>query len=153
MRIIVPKEIANKLFSALKKAEDREIKGACFARFVEDDVYEIEEVYISHKIGSNFFSNLVIDYRYKRFEKAYYKKNNYDFEKHNYIGDWHSHPLFDCIPSNYDINELEEELEKSNANFLVQLIVKISFQKLIGRCFFLSKGSKTQQECILEIIE
>lgn len=151
MKIIVQKEIVNKFYKILKKANHNEIKGACFAKFIESGIYEIEEIYISPRIGSKFFSNLIINNKYKKFEKQYYNKHSFDYKVHNYIGDWHSHPLFDCIPSNYDINELEEELQKSNANFLIQLIIKIENNCLIGRCYYISKLSKTFCECELEL--
>lgn len=151
MKIIVREEIANKLYKILKKAGSKEIKGACFAKFIENETYEIEEIYVSPIIGNSEFSNLIIDLKYKKFENQYFKKKLFDYENHNYIGDWHSHPLFDCRPSNYDIDELKEEVDKSNANFLIQLIIKIENNFLVGRCYYVSKSNKKYSECELEL--
>lgn len=136
MRIIVKKEIANKIKNAVKKAGVNEIKGACFAEKLDDDVFEIEDAYISPKIGSYAFSNLIISFKYKMFENKYFKKHNYEYEKHNYIGDWHSHPSFELIPSSFDKREVLDELSKSNAHFLIQLIVKICCEELQMKCYY-----------------
>ena len=136
MKIIVEKEIANKIRKAVQKAGFNEIKGACFAAKLDNDIFEIEDVYISPKIGSFSFSNLVISFKYRLFENRYFKKHNYEYEKHNYIGDWHSHPLFELIPSTYDKEEVVDELKKSNAHFLIQIIVKIVNNELEMKCYY-----------------
>ena len=143
MKIIIQNDVKTKLYEALTKAGINEIKGACFAYNSSPNVFEIEEVYISPVQGTFAFSNLIINYKYKKFERDYFKRHNYDYEKHNYIGDWHSHPSFDCIPSQYDIKEVLDELSKSNANFLIQLILKIENGKLIGNCYYYNSKEKT----------
>lgn len=151
MRIIVPKKITNKIFAAVNKAGTKETKGALFAKYVSYNCYEIEDVYISKVKGTNVFSILIVNCSYRKFEKQYFKKYNNDFENHNYIGDWHSHPLFECNPSNYDVHEAFDELENSNANFLIQLIVKIENNKLVGNCFLYKHGNiKKKCELLIE---
>lgn len=150
MKIIVPKEIANKIFIAMNKAGIKETKGALFARFISRNCYEIEDVFISKVKGTNVFSNLIVNYSYRKFEKQYFKNHNYDYRNHNYIGDWHSHPLFECNPSNYDVDEAFDELNNSNANFLIQLIVKINNHMLVGNCFLYKRGN-IKEKCELAI--
>ncbi len=144
MKIFVPKEITKKIFEAVKKAGKYEIKGALFAKFISSNNYEIEDVYISKEKGTTFFSNLIINYSYKRFEKKYFRFHEYDFVNHNYIGDWHSHPCFECFPSSYDINEAYDELNNSNANFIVQMIVKIENGKLMGNCYLYNRNEEKE---------
>lgn len=150
MRIIVPKEVTNKILPTILEAGSLETKGALFARYVSLDCYEIEDVYISKIKGTNFFSNLIINHSYRKFEKRYYKKFKYDYENHNYIGDWHSHPLFECNPSSYDISEAFDELNNSNANFLIQLILKSEDGVLKGNCFLYKRGG-VKEKCDLVI--
>ena len=150
MKIIVPQEITSKIHNAVMESSPNEIKGALFAERLFDECFQIDDVYISQKCGTHIFSNLVNNVTYKRFEKRYFKKHKYDYLNHNYIGDWHSHPLFECVPSNYDNNEIKDELAKSNALFLIQLIVKDENGKLTGRCYFCNKNSELA-ECELII--
>ena len=135
MKIIVPKEIAIKIFEAVKKEGLCEIKGSLYAQFISENQYKIEDVFISKNKGTHFFSNLIINHAYHKFEKQYFKKHNYDYVNHNYIGDWHSHPSFECKPSSYDEKEIKTELLSSNAHFLIQLIVKVIDDELCGNCF------------------
>lgn len=141
MKILIKKEVANKIKNAVIKAGKNEIKGACYAAQKECNVFEIEDVYISPKIGTFSFSNLVVSFKYKKFEKQYFKKHNYEYEKHNYIGDWHSHPSFELIPSLYDKKEAIDELKKSNAYFLVQLIVKVIDDELQMKCYYYNSNT------------
>lgn len=148
MKIIVQKTVINRMINALKRAGLNETKGACFASKTSDDCYSIEDVFLSKEKGTTVFSNLKINYSYKCFEKRYFKKHKYDYVNHNYIGDWHSHPSFDCLPSNYDKKEAFEELYNSNARFLIQLIVKLIDNEITGRCFLYLKNS-IAEECEL----
>lgn len=150
MKIIVKKEVADKIKKAVKKAGKKEIKGACFAEKIDDNIFEIEDVYIS-KIGSFSFSNLVVSFKYRMFENKYFKKHSNDYEKHNYIGDWHSHPSFELVPSSYDKKEVIDELSKSNAHFLIQIIVKISNENLQMKCYHYNLNTiATPCEIIIE---
>lgn len=136
MKIIIKKEIAEKIKKAVKKAGINEIKGACFAAKKDYEIFEIEDIYISPRIGTFSFSNLVVSLKYKLFENKYFRKHNYEYEKHNYIGDWHSHPSFELIPSSYDKEEVIDELKKSNALFLIQIIVKVIDEELKMKCYY-----------------
>lgn len=148
MKIIVQKTVTNKIIAALIKARKKETKGACFAYRSSNDCYYIEDIFISREKGTFFFSNLKANFQYRRFEKKYHKKHKFDYLNHNYVGDWHSHPSFECVPSNYDKREVEDELAHSNANFLIQLIVKMVENNIIGRCFIYQEN-KSMEECEL----
>lgn len=150
MKIIVPKEISERIYKQVDKNGVNETKGALFAEQTGNEEFLIEDVYMSKTKGNTVFSNLINNCAYKRFEKKYFKKHSFDYEKHNYIGDWHSHPLYECVPSNFDKKELMEELSKSNAIFLIQVILKIENKQLIGKCYFCNKNS-TYKECTLII--
>ena len=69
MRIIVPQEMANKIYDALKNSSPNEIKGALFAERLFDGCFQIDDVYISKKQRTHIFSNLINNATYKKFEK------------------------------------------------------------------------------------
>ena len=149
MKVFVPKEISNKIFLAVKKSGLNEIKGALFAEKKDDNCFQIEDVYIGNEIGTTVFSRLTVNARYKTFKRKYFKKHNKDYINHNYIGDWHSHPLFKCVPSDYDKKELIDELKNSNALFLIQVILKIENERLCGNCFYCNKNDYCIKKCDL----
>jgi len=151
MKIFVPQKITNAIQETIRKTQPKEIKGAFYAKQNNDESFSIDGLFVSEYIGTNFFCKLLIDKRYRDFEKRYFKERNYEYKKYNYIGDWHSHPEFACIPSLYDINEANDDLKKSNANFVVQFIFKLEDGVLIGSAFLFNK--KFSSEKINLIIE
>jgi len=106
-----------------------------FAKRLDDDTYEIDEVYLERRVGSIAFVKLYNNHRYKRFQARYHKKHKFDYRKHNYIGDWHSHPSFECVPSGFDMMEVEMDMQESNADFLIQVILKVERNLLVGNAF------------------
>ncbi len=151
MKIIIPKKLTKKIFNQVKKGKLNETKGALFARKISDDIFEVDDVYIESKVGSFAFVELVNNKKYQVYQKSYHKKNGYDYVNHNYIGDWHSHPSFELYPSSYDMAEVKSDLKKSNAKFLVQVIVKIVNKKLTGNAFYYDrKNSAKQIELLIE---
>lgn len=147
MKIILPEKIIKQISDAVIKNYPNETKGALFAKRISDELYEIEETYVEPKRGKRFFVKLFANYQYKKFQDDYHKKYKNDYLNHNYIGDWHSHPKLECKPSSYDISEGFDDLNKSNANFLIQLIVDVVSEKLIGNCFiYLKDGTMREIE-------
>ena len=140
MEIIIPKKISLKLKKQISKYSPLETKGALFAEDLGNDTFRIDEVYLEPKPGTTTFVKLFINQEYVSFQKNYHKLRKNNFSKFNFIGDWHSHPLFECFPSSYDIREVEEDIKKSNAIFLVQLILKVIKGKLIGNAFYYTRG-------------
>jgi [CysO sulfur-carrier protein]-S-L-cysteine hydrolase len=53
-----------------------------------------------------------------------------DFERFNYLGEWHSHPFFSVHPSNDDIRTMTEMVEdqSSTITFAVLLIVRLRWR-------------------------
>ncbi len=151
MKIIIPQKITKIIYNQVKKHSPNETKGALFARRINDELFEIDAVYLEKKIGSFAFVVLENNSKYKEFQKKYNKTHHFDFKNHNYIGDWHSHPSFELIPSGYDIKEVQNDLEKSNANFLIQIIVKVSNDRLIGNAFLYDNNKSAEKiELIIE---
>ena len=73
------------------------------------------------------------------------KKNNY--QKFNYLGEWHSHPLFSVQPSNKDHHTMRELISdpKVGANFVVLLIFRLKDNNLEGSAHtYLPNGSYYQ---------
>ncbi len=120
----------------MKKFSPNETKGALFAKKMDESTFEIEEVYFEPNVGSFAFVKLYNNRAYKKFCKKYFDKHVGEYHIHNYIGDWHSHPCFSCYPSIYDKEEVLEDLKKSNAEFLIQIIVKDHKGKLVGNAFY-----------------
>jgi len=145
LEIIIPKEITLRLIKQISKYSPLETKGALFAEDLGNDTFKIDEVYLEPKPGTTTFVKLYINHEYVTFQKNYHKLRKNNFSKYNYIGDWHSHPLFECFPSSYDVSEVEKDMKQSNAIFLVQLILKVLKGKLVGNAFYYTRETSAKK--------
>ncbi len=145
MEIIIPKKISLILIKQISKHSPLETKGALFAEDLGNDTFKIDEVYLEPKPGTTTFVKLYINQEYLSFQKNYHKFRKNNFSKYNYIGDWHSHPLFECLPSSYDVSEVEEDIKKSNAIFLVQIILKVLKGRLVGNAFYYTRETSAKK--------
>jgi proteasome lid subunit RPN8/RPN11 len=145
LEIIIPKKISLILIKQISKHSPLETKGALFAEDLGNDTFKIDGVYLEPKPGTTTFVKLYINQEYVSFQKNYHKFRKNNFSKYNYIGDWHSHPLFECLPSSYDVSEVEEDIKKSNAIFLVQLILKVLKGRLVGNAFYYTRETSAKK--------
>jgi hypothetical protein len=58
---------------------------------------------------------------------AFFEHANHDYERFNYIGEWHSHPCFAPEPSLRDDASMRQIVEdpQVGAHFVVLLVVKL----------------------------
>ena len=95
---------------------------------------------------------MIIGNRYRKFEEKYFKKRKYNYTKYNYLGDWHSHPTFDPSPSGYDLIQLREDFELSNAHFLISFVFRVEERKLVGSAVYIDDSKVFKDaELIIEI--
>lgn len=75
----------------------------------------------------------------------FFERTKRDYRRFNYIGEWHSHPSFEPVPSARDHQSMRAIVldESVAANFVVLMIVKLSPQgTLIGAAHtYLPDGS------------
>jgi hypothetical protein len=78
--------------------------------------------------------------------RAFFQRAQHDYTRFNYIGEWHSHPSFEPIPSLRDDTSMREIIQdpEVGANFVVLLIVKLNQagQILASVHTYLPDGSK-----------
>ena len=60
--------------------------------------------------------------------RSFFARTGQDFTRFNYLGEWHSHPTFEPLPSAVDIATMQSLVEDPNvgANFLVLLITTLT---------------------------
>ena len=77
----------------------------------------------------------------------FHKSTNNNNQRFNYLGEWHSHPLFSVQPSNKDHHTMRELISdpKVGANFVVLLIFRLKDNNLEGSAHtYLPNGSYYQ---------
>lgn len=120
-------ECAARLLSELRRAGSDEVGGVLATERVADQVFRIVDLSVQRRGGS--YATFSRDARlHKRFMRRFLDLTGHQYERFNYLGEWHSHPSFPALPSITDIRTMHALLNAPDqaANFLVLLIVKRS---------------------------
>jgi proteasome lid subunit RPN8/RPN11 len=126
LTLVLPAEIATKVQHALVRSGKQEIGGVMMAEHASVNTFIVRDLTI-HRRGT--LASFV-----RRIEEAwsaltrFFERTRRDYERFNYIGEWHSHPSFEPFPSGRDHESMHEIiLDRSvGANFVVLMIVKLS---------------------------
>ena len=131
MTIILPSEVSNKIIRALQKAKNQEIGGILMGELVDSNKFKIVDITIQKRRGTTFSFVRCVKYFIKPLN-AFFNNTGHRYTKYNYLGEWHSHPLFTATPSSKDVATMFSIVcDKSvGANFAVLLVTKINENKL-----------------------
>mgnify|MGYP000367805186 CR=1 FL=1 len=126
MKLELPGGLVDRLKRELRKAGNREIGGVLVGEHLHDDVFRLVDISVQRSGGS--VAHFVRHLEHNRaFLKEFFSRTGNDYQRFNYLGEWHSHPLFSAIPSGQDIATMQEIVENPDvgANFVVLLIVSL----------------------------
>src|SRR6267378_4356395 len=126
LTLVLPPEIASKVQQALARSGKREIGGVMMAEHASVNTFIIRDLTV-HRRGT--LASFI-----RRIEEAwsaltrFFESTKRDYERFNYIGEWHSHPSFNPLPSGRDHQSMHEIISdrSAGANFVVLMIVKLS---------------------------
>ena len=148
IELVIPAEIREALRSALDDAGKREVGGVLMAEHVGPNRFELKEVTV-HRRGT--LASFI-----RRIEEAigrlasFFDRTKHDYARFNYIGEWHSHPIFEPEPSGRDDLSMMEIVRDQDvgANFAVLLVVKLDESgQLVGTLHtYLPDGSKYRSD-------
>ncbi len=141
--LILPPKARQTIEAALRRSGDREVGGVLMAEHVAPSTFAIRDLTV-HRRGTIFNFVRQIDGVVRRL-RTFFQSADHDYTRFNYIGEWHSHPRFDPVPSGRDDSSMREIVQDRHvgANFVVLLIVKLGGDQLIGTVHtYLPDGSK-----------
>ena len=151
LTLILPLEQAEILRTALTRAGHREIGGVLMGEHVGTNEFVVRELTV-HRRGS--FASFL-----RRIEDAmgqmreFFKRTGHDYRRYNYLGEWHSHPSFEPLPSSTDDASMLDIVQDADvgANFAVLLIVKLGrIQELVATAHvYLPVGTKSQANLLI----
>lgn len=151
LRITVPHNIQDSLRSALLKAGNHECGGVLMAEHVGVNHFAVRELSVQKPGGiASFVRSLTSAVRAIQ---SYCRTTGNNFTRFNYLGEWHSHPLFSVQPSSTDhatMRNLATDI-RVGANFAVLLIFRLNGGVLEGSAHtYLPDGSIHQSVLDLE---
>lgn len=150
LKLILTPEIAEEITIALRKSGDREIGGILMGEHTGPDAFKVTKITVQKRGGISSFMRIIEDAVGKL--NTFFRQSNNDYSRFNYMGEWHSHPLFTPYPSSKDDSSMLEIVmdETVGANFVVLIIVKLTPDGgLIGTAHtYLPNGVKSQS-CLI----
>lgn len=132
MKLVLPSHLVERLKSELRRAESREIGGVLVAEHTGSATFRLADLSVQRCGGSR--AHFVRDPAHsKAFLDEFFARTGNDYQKFNYVGEWHSHPLFEPVPSQKDLASMKEIVEDPNVgvNFAVLMIVSLANRSVL----------------------
>lgn len=132
LRVTLPADMRIVLEAALSRAGHKECGGVLMGEHVGPNHFAVRQLTV-HRPGAvaRFVRHLggVVGAI-----KRYCQAHGNDFQRFNYLGEWHSHPLFSVHPSAQDHATMRELITdyRVGANFLVLMVVRLKSTELEG---------------------
>lgn len=145
----LPAELADRVSVALRKAGKREIGGIIMGEHVGPNEFIVRDLTI-HSRGT--FATFVRSIKTALSGLAQFReRTGHKHRQFNYLGEWHSHPLFALYPSGPDRDAMREIVvspQMKDAQFVVLVIVKLGPEdRLQAKAFtYLPDGSEHTSE-------
>lgn len=147
INLLLPKHIERELKLELKAAGSREIGGILMGEHINEGTFRISDFTVQRQGGTwiSFVRN--IQKSLKQSLRYFFNKTKHEYTKFNYLGEWHSHPSFQLVPSTQDQLSMWEIVNDSavGANFAVLLLVKLNQKEVEGNVTLFVPGSPMMQ--------
>jgi integrative and conjugative element protein (TIGR02256 family) len=129
MRIELTREIEAKFHTSLREAGKREIGGMLLAEQLKPSHFCIVDFSLDSFSGSHTAFRRDPQSHQNTLDE-FFRRTGRDFQRFNYLGEWHSHPTFSVRPSAQDICTMTDIVESRNSriSFAVLLIVRLRFR-------------------------
>jgi integrative and conjugative element protein (TIGR02256 family) len=125
MKLLLPLPIIERLKRELR-GRSREIGGVLVGEHVENETFRIVDisVQLSGGTAAHFVRDPVL---HKAFLDDFFRRTGQDYQRFNYIGEWHSHPMFTPLPSGEDFTTMLELIRDPavGVNFAVLIIARL----------------------------
>ena len=124
----MPQRIVTILQCELKRALHQEIGGVLVGERIEGDLFRIADLSVQRDGGSSFAFSRDPN-QHQSFLDDFFARTGYDYQRFNYLGEWHSHPNVPALPSRTDVESMQEIVcdEAVNAPFAVLMIARRRF--------------------------
>jgi [CysO sulfur-carrier protein]-S-L-cysteine hydrolase len=127
MQLLVARPAVERLERELRRAGRTEIGGLLMGEHVRDELFRLVDLTVQRSGGTHAcFIRRPEDHN-AQLEKFFAETGN-DFSRFNYMGEWHSHPSFEPLPSDTDIRTMQSMVEDPDAgvNFLVLMVCRMA---------------------------
>lgn len=110
------------LTDELISAGVREIGGVLVGEHIAEGVFRLADLSVQ-RFGGTASCFVSQPRQHSEFLESFYKRTGSDFSRFNYMGEWHSHPLFRATPSETDFRQMQELVEDGSGRLFALLLV------------------------------
>lgn len=149
MIVALPPDLIAKLGTALSRAGTREIGGVLVGEHTADLEFRVVDLSVQTSGGTE---NCFVRHpnKHRRFIDRFFRRTGADYARFNYLGEWHSHPLYLPVPSTTDLTQMQLIVEDGPKAplFAVLLIIRLDRGERIelGATAFVPGSAPSQVE-------
>jgi len=127
MHVLVPPPVAKRLERELVRAGRKEIGGLLMGEHVRGELFRLVDISVQRGGGTDACFVRQPD-NHKAQLNGFFARTGRDYSRFNYIGEWHSHPGFEALPSGADLSTMQSIVEdpEVGVNFLVLLVCRMA---------------------------
>jgi proteasome lid subunit RPN8/RPN11 len=111
----------------LARAQRLEIGGVLVGEHLSENVFRVADLSFQRATGTEACFERRPE-EHKKFFATFFERTGSDFQRFNYLGEWHSHPTFATYPSDVDRVQMQAivENEPNGPIFSVLIIVRLA---------------------------
>jgi len=126
MRVELAPDVQKRLCRALRQARRREVGGMLFAQQLAPGHFQLIDFSIDSSSGSHTSFRRDHGLHQQALDR-FFESTGRDYQRFNYLGEWHSHPSFSVRPSLEDIATMTDLVEDPHLpiSFAVLLVLRL----------------------------
>ena len=119
-----------KLARELRRSRRREIGGVLVGEHIGIEDFRLVDFSVQRSGGMQACFVRDPD-EHRQFMDSFFSRTRDDFERFNYLGEWHSHPSFTAYPSTVDLSQMQSIVDDGPEAplFAVLLVVRLSLPR------------------------
>lgn len=151
MQVEVTDNVREKLRKALRAAGSREIGGVLMGEQIEPGHFRIVEMSLDSQTGGKAHFVRSSEAHVEALN-AFFRETGDQYNRFNYLGEWHSHPRFPVTPSTQDVESMVGLVNgERGIDFAVLLIVRLHWwRKIACSCTLFRRHFSPSPVVILE---
>jgi len=151
MKLLLTQHVINRLKRKLR-GRINEMGGVMVGEHIASDTFRIVDISVQRRGGTFAHFERNPDH-HKAFLADFFAKTGNDYKRFNYLGEWHSHPAFEPLPSGKDFATMHDLVEdpQTGVNFAVLIIAKLSGWRNLELSATLFRAGMTPEGISVEV--
>jgi hypothetical protein len=131
VKLRLPNDQLAVLRDALRRAGTKEIGGQMYGEQLAPSDFCVTELTLQKRPGT--FARFIVDLlQATRDALRFFEHTHHQYTRYNYIGEWHSHPSFEVVPSSTDVAAMRDVVSdpEFKGSFAVLMITRLDDDRM-----------------------